>query len=172
MPTSRCFGRYAPENGPAVGRPLWAGRGPIADMRGMWCGRRLTAAPNVGQVRRPIAPWPLRHLPASRGSGAAHAVRRDPAPDRPAQAEATPHMTAWCSTPGSAQEKSARRALVEQPRRLGWHICRGRGVAWGSGTALPCRDALLRGLKEFTMAGTNIRGIPDKERNYSAEDDA
>jgi hypothetical protein len=60
-----------------------------------------------------------------------HPVRRDPAPDRPAQAEAAPHMTAWCSTPGSAQERSARRALVKQPRRLGWHICRGRDVALG-----------------------------------------
>ena len=45
------------------------------------------AAREAGQDRRPDRPpRPLRRLPARRGGGAAGAVRRDPAPDRPAAA--------------------------------------------------------------------------------------
>ena len=45
------------------------------------------AAREAGQDRRPdCAPRPLRGVPAGRGGGAARAVRRDPAPDRPAAA--------------------------------------------------------------------------------------
>ena len=60
-------------------------------------GRALVAhdaAREAGQDRRQDrAPRPLRRLPAGRGGGAASAVRRDPAPDRPAQAKAPPDMS-------------------------------------------------------------------------------
>ena len=50
-----------------------------------------TLAREAGEDRRPDrAPRPLRRLPAGRGGGAARAVRRDPAPDRP------PARTARC----------------------------------------------------------------------------
>ena len=71
------------------------------------------SAREAGQDRRQDrAPRPLRRVPAGRGGDAESAVRRDPAPDRLAQAEAAPHMTAWRSTPGSAQERCAPSALV------------------------------------------------------------
>jgi hypothetical protein len=65
------------------------------------------------------------------------AVRRDPAPDRPAQAEAAPHMIAWRSTPGSAQERCARRALVNSlDGSVDTLAAADRGLG-GLGTTLP-----------------------------------
>ena len=57
-------------------------------------GRALVAhdaAREAGEDRRPDrAPWPLRGVPVGRGGGAARAVRRDSAPDRPAAARPPP----------------------------------------------------------------------------------
>ena len=64
--------------------PAGGGRAVVADH----------AAREAGQDRRQDrAPRPLRRVPAGRGGGAASAVRRDPAPDRPAQAKAPPDMS-------------------------------------------------------------------------------
>ena len=41
-------------------------------------------------------------------------------------------MSAWRSTPGSAQKRCARRALVNSLDGSGWDICRGRDAAWGA----------------------------------------
>jgi hypothetical protein len=98
--------------------PARGGRALVAD----------DAAREAGQDRRQDrAPRPLRRVPAGRGGGAESAVRRDPAPDRPAQAEAAPHMTTWRSTLRSAQERCAHRARsTASAARL---ICRGRDAA-------------------------------------------
>jgi hypothetical protein len=68
-----------------------------------------------------------------------------------------PHMTAWRSTPGSAQERCARRALVNS---LDGSVGTSAAAETQPGTTLPCRDDLLRGLKEVTMAAVEpVSGI-------------
>jgi hypothetical protein len=67
----------------------------------------------AGQDRRQDrASWALRRLPAGRGGSAPRLVRRDPAPDRSAQAEATPDMMVRPSTLASPRQMCARQALV------------------------------------------------------------
>ena len=61
-------------------------------------------------------------------------------------------MTAWRSTPGSAQERRARRALVNGLDDLVGTFAAAKTQPGASRTTLPCRDDLLGGLKERTMA--------------------
>jgi hypothetical protein len=69
-------------------------------------------------------------------------------------------MTARRSTPKSAQEKYVPRPLVIEALTR-WYIAATDAKPWGSAANLPCRDDLLGGLKERTMAavGTGIWGI-------------
>jgi hypothetical protein len=61
-------------------------------------------------------------------------------------------MIAWRSTPGSAQERCARRALVNSLDGSAGTFAAAETQPGGPGTTLPCRDDLLGGLKERTMA--------------------
>jgi hypothetical protein len=72
-------------------------------------------------------------------------------------------MTAWRSTPESAQEKCARSALVTGLDGSAGTVAAGETQP-GGGTILPCRDDLLGGLKERRMGavGTGTWGISAK----------
>jgi hypothetical protein len=61
-------------------------------------------------------------------------------------------MTAGRSIPGSAQERCARRALVNRLDRSGGTSAAAEMQPGEPGTTLLCRDDLLRGFKERTMA--------------------
>jgi hypothetical protein len=61
-------------------------------------------------------------------------------------------MTAWRSTLRSAQKRCAQRAPVNSLDGLVDTSAAAKTQPAGAGTTFPCRDALLRGLKERTMA--------------------
>ena len=150
----RCAGRGCPAT-PSATTPCgssstpWPTTSPTS--YAPWrCRRRSTmvaddAAREAGQDRRPHrAPRSLRRLPAGRGGGAAGAVRRDPAPDRPAQAKAAPDMSEASKVSSNPTGEVRRRSHKYVPNQA------------RSGLALPrerCDDP--------SVAFTGLRGLPD-----------
>ena len=121
----RCAGRGCPAT-PSATTPCGSSSTPLPTTSPTSCARwRLpeeveqwsltTLAREARQDRRPDrAPRPLRRVPAGRGGGAAGAVRRDPAPDRPLARTARGGSTDQCGPWGGRSRGEHYAPMMDQ----------------------------------------------------------